>query len=250
MQVFTHTNYSTLELRDVSADGQVYMGNGRTLSGCHTTFTWSQALGIAGPLCTPPSGPFVGARLSGDGMAIVGTQTPFRDWGFIWRAASGVQIIMSGCNCGNHHAYGVDHDGDVVVGTMSINPNSGIAGIWNPFNPNGPLPANLYFSMHGIQVPPNYPFQGSRVILTSAAGDAFVVETLTPSTLGFHYVGPCPANCDNSGGLPILTPNDFQCFLDRYASGDTRANCDQVGGLTPNDFQCYLNAYTAGCPLP
>jgi V8-like Glu-specific endopeptidase len=55
---------------------------------------------------------------------------------------------------------------------------------------------------------------------------------------------PCYANCDGTGGL---TGNDFQCFLNAYAAGQSYANCDGVGGLTANDFSCFLNAYAAGC---
>ena len=58
---------------------------------------------------------------------------------------------------------------------------------------------------------------------------------------------PCYANCDASATVPVLTPNDFQCFLNAFAAGASGANCDGVGGLTPNDFQCFLDRYAAGC---
>jgi hypothetical protein len=60
----------------------------------------------------------------------------------------------------------------------------------------------------------------------------------------------CYANCDQSSGSPLLTANDFQCFLNKFAAGDTYANCDGSTGipaLTANDFQCYLNKFAAGC---
>ena len=69
-----------------------------------------------------------------------------------------------------------------------------------------------------------------------------------------HFVatlGGCYANCDGSSGTPLLTPNDFQCFLNKFAAADPYANCDGSTGtptLTANDFQCFLNAYAAGCP--
>jgi hypothetical protein len=62
---------------------------------------------------------------------------------------------------------------------------------------------------------------------------------------------PCYPNCDGSTATPVLTPNDFQCFLNAYASGASHANCDGSTGtplLTPNDFQCFVNAYATGCP--
>ncbi len=61
----------------------------------------------------------------------------------------------------------------------------------------------------------------------------------------------CYANCDGSAASPVLTANDFQCFLIRYAANDIYANCDgstSTPVLTANDFQCFLNAYAAGCP--
>ncbi|MBX3376735.1 MAG: hypothetical protein KF678_07000 [Phycisphaeraceae bacterium] len=60
----------------------------------------------------------------------------------------------------------------------------------------------------------------------------------------------CYANCDGSTGNPLLTSNDFQCFLNRFAAADPYANCDGSTGspsLTANDFQCYLNSFAAGC---
>ena len=72
---------------------------------------------------------------------------------------------------------------------------------------------------------------------------------------GFWFTPPlaalCYPNCDTSTGTPVLTPNDFQCFLDKFAANDPYANCDHSSGvplLTANDFQCFLNAYAAGCP--
>ena len=61
----------------------------------------------------------------------------------------------------------------------------------------------------------------------------------------------CYANCDGSTGAPVLTGNDFQCFLDKYVAGSSEANCDGSLGspvLTANDFQCFVDKYVAGCP--
>jgi hypothetical protein len=57
----------------------------------------------------------------------------------------------------------------------------------------------------------------------------------------------CYANCDQSSGNPLLTANDFSCFLNQYVTGQSYANCDGVGGLTANDFSCFLSAYVNGC---
>lgn len=60
----------------------------------------------------------------------------------------------------------------------------------------------------------------------------------------------CYTNCDESTGTPLLTQNDFQCFINRFAAGETYANCDGSTGvplLTQNDFQCFLNRFATGC---
>jgi hypothetical protein len=60
----------------------------------------------------------------------------------------------------------------------------------------------------------------------------------------------CYANCDGSTATPILTANDFQCFLIKYAAGDPYANCDGSTFsplLNANDFLCFINEYAIGC---
>jgi hypothetical protein len=61
----------------------------------------------------------------------------------------------------------------------------------------------------------------------------------------------CYNNCDGSTLSPILNVNDFICFMNSYAAGQTYANCDQSTVppvLNVNDFACFMNRYAAGCP--
>ncbi len=61
---------------------------------------------------------------------------------------------------------------------------------------------------------------------------------------------PCYPNCDSSTSPPLLTANDFQCFLNKFAAADSYANCDHSTNpptLNANDFQCFLNAFASGC---
>jgi trimeric autotransporter adhesin len=60
----------------------------------------------------------------------------------------------------------------------------------------------------------------------------------------------CYVNCDNSTGSPVLTANDFTCFLNNYVLGTSYANCDGSTGnpaLTANDFSCFVTRYASGC---
>jgi hypothetical protein len=61
---------------------------------------------------------------------------------------------------------------------------------------------------------------------------------------------PCYPNCDLSTAPPVLNANDFQCFLNAFAAGQSFANCDGSTAapvLSPNDFQCFLNRFASGC---
>ncbi len=60
----------------------------------------------------------------------------------------------------------------------------------------------------------------------------------------------CYANCDRSTAAPTLSANDFQCFLNAFATQQPYANCDNSAAapmLNINDFICFMNTYAAGC---
>jgi hypothetical protein len=63
--------------------------------------------------------------------------------------------------------------------------------------------------------------------------------------------GPCYANCDGSTTQPVLTINDFVCFINRFVANDPYANCDGSTAepvLNVLDFLCFLRAFGEGCP--
>ncbi|MBX3377867.1 MAG: PQQ-dependent sugar dehydrogenase [Phycisphaeraceae bacterium] len=81
-----------------------------------------------------------------------------------------------------------------------------------------------------------------------AAGELYICDQNGGEI--YKIVPRCWANCDGSTGTPLLTANDFQCFLNAYSSQNPYANCDGSTGsptLTANDFQCFLNKYANGC---
>ena len=60
----------------------------------------------------------------------------------------------------------------------------------------------------------------------------------------------CEPNCDHSTAAPVLNVNDFNCFLSRFAAGESTANCDRSTippVLNVNDFACFLSQFAAGC---
>ncbi len=110
----------------------------------------------------------------------------------------------------------------------------------------------------------------TRSVIASGGGASAAAQTTLTATIGQNFssvttggtlsisagfwIGiptACYANCDGSTSTPRLTANDFQCFLNEFASGMSNANCDGstvAPVLTANDFQCFLNAYASGCP--
>lgn len=82
---------------------------------------------------------------------------------------------------------------------------------------------------------------------------AFVFPGLSTDAYALDNIsfGPsCYVNCDCSTGNPVLSANDFTCFLNRFVEADPYANCDGSAGtplLTANDFSCFLTNYAAGC---
>lgn len=97
----------------------------------------------------------------------------------------------------------------------------------------------------GYSAPPGVTdLDGGTRVLARGAGLPAVVD------MG-AYEWHCYPNCDGSTADPILTVNDFQCFLNAFAAGSPYANCD--GSSVPpvlniNDFMCFLNAFASGCP--
>jgi hypothetical protein len=87
------------------------------------------------------------------------------------------------------------------------------------------------------------PFAGTGSFFTSRA----LVGVVSYSAGGTV----CYPNCDGSTSPPILNVNDFICFNNQFAVGDSYANCDASTSppiLNVNDFTCFLNSYATGCP--
>jgi subtilisin family serine protease len=97
-----------------------------------------------------------------------------------------------------------------------------------------------------------------EVLGTEVVGDAYLTDATVNAAFSLVVTGgvrqsgtPCYANCDGSTAAPVLNVLDFNCFANRFASGDSYANCDDSSVppiLNVLDFNCFLNRFAAGCP--
>ncbi len=163
--------------------------------------------------------------------------------------------------------FGTVNVGDTATQTITIG-NGADVGLWTV---NGI--ATLSYTMGA-----SAGFTAPAGTFTNAAGAAGNIHTLTmdtstPGTLngtltinsnspeGATVVTltgvvqaastPCYANCDGSTGTPLLSAQDFSCFLSKFRAGDSYANCDgstDIPSLTAVDFSCFLSKFRAGCP--
>jgi hypothetical protein len=225
---------------------------------------------------TPPPGQFLQVAAAKEFSVGLRPDHSVVQWGHIWssaiptgpvlKIASGYEFSAALLANGTVYAWGNSFGGclNVPSGTYI---DITCAGEWG-----AALRADGQVVFWGNSAPPQGNLGGS--IARIDANRAFVVglrfdgtlagtvglpQILPPGTFaaigagGFHGLAvlpPCYANCDGSTLPPRLTANDFQCFLDKFASGDASSNCDGSSVwpvLTANDFQCFLNSFAAGC---
>jgi probable HAF family extracellular repeat protein len=162
---------------------------------------------------------------------------------FRWNDVEGMRDLGA-LYGGSSEAFGVDNAGRVVGSSTLPDGSDTRASIW--LNDGtvvylGDLLVNGSGWLH---------LRAANAI--NSAGQIVGNGTLTNGDVHAFLLTPvaCYANCDGSTLQPVLSANDFQCFLDAFASGSPYANCDGstvVPALTANDFQCFLNRFAAGC---
>ena len=139
----------------------------------------------------------------------------------------------------------------VNIGSDSITWSAPVA-----YNPATPTLGN------GIRWGTLYNFRFDANVAPISNGQTIVgyYKPGTPSSLNATAWTPgvvaqpsCYANCDGSTTVPFLNVNDFICFQQQFAAGDTYANCDAsttAPVLNVNDFICFQQQFAAGCSAP
>jgi hypothetical protein len=140
----------------------------------------------------------------------------------------------------------------IDIPDITVNPG-GITGVAIVFTSVGPR----YF---GTGTPPYSVYQDASLKLTTgearsvpfAGTGSFFTSRALVGVVSYSAGGTvCYPNCDGSTSPPILNVNDFICFNNQFAVGDSYANCDASTSppiLNVNDFTCFLNSYATGCP--
>jgi trimeric autotransporter adhesin len=232
-------------------NGEIYAGGIGGLGTTHSIYRWdgSTWIGVGQPHPQAPSS--IQTMVSYQGSLLAGGYTGlFRFNGTTWEDYGGGFGIDTGNFFGEVIAI-FDlrvHDGELLVAGSFTH----VGG--QPFS-GGTLAPGLarYNGSTWRDVGGGMNDAATNVHIhngTIVAGGWFDMAGGSPAGFWAQWGCDCYANCDGSATSPVLTANDFQCFLNRFAAGDAYANCDGSSiapVLTANDFQCFLNRYAAGC---
>ncbi len=243
----------------ISADGSVIAGYGLSGPVGYDLWRWTAATGMEDLGELPGGSQFASPNaITPDGRVIVGTSssaaTGTGSEAFRWSLGFGWQALgdLAG-GATQSVAYSVSADGWVVVG-QGTSANGSEAMIWDPIKGMRPL-RGWILSFNSDQVAQLGLWKLTAATGISADGTTVTGYGTNPQgiTEGFVATIPamCYANCDNSKTSPILSANDFTCFLNRFRNGDSYANCDASTTppvLNAGDFTCFLDKFRAGCP--
>jgi uncharacterized membrane protein len=243
----------------ISADGSVIAGYGLSGPSGYDLWRWTADSGMVDLGELPGGSQFASPNgMTPDGRVIVGTSsselTGTGSEAFRWADGSGWQALgdLSG-GATQSVAYAVSADGWVIVG-QGTSANGSEAMIWDPIKGMRPL-RSWILTFNSDQLAQLGLWKLTAATGISADGTVVTGYGTNPQGVqeGFIATIPamCYANCDNSKNAPILSANDFTCFLTKFRSGDPYANCDgstDAPVLTASDFTCFLSKFQSGCP--
>jgi probable HAF family extracellular repeat protein len=234
----------------VSSDGLTIVGFSDHLALGPHAVRWRPGLPMQdlGPI---PGGNYTQAfAVSRDGTWVVGEgNAPGGTRTFRWSGTTGV-VNLGGLPTSNSAgARAVSGDGRVVVG-YSDSDETLTATIWTP--------DSMLIDLKQQLIAFGAVMDGwTLVAAVGASEDGKTIVGTGAGTAGQRAwvarlpVLPCIANCDNSTGAPVLNAGDFQCFLNSFSLGQSRANCDGSTAypqLNAMDFICFMTKFQAGCP--
>jgi probable HAF family extracellular repeat protein len=235
----------------VSSNGSVVVGVAYSATS-ERAYRWTGAGGMTN-LGTLGGVSSVASGVSDDGAIVVGwSDSPMGPRAFRWTSAQGMMSLGVLAGSAGSWAGSVSSDGSVVVGGSDSH-----AVVWR--SGAGILDLNSYLPSLGIDLSGWYLTEALSV---SASGLVIIGRGgHSGRTEGWIATIPslCYANCDLSTAAPMLNINDFACFLNAFAVGQSLppaeqlasyANCDHstiAPVLNILDFQCFINRFAVGC---
>lgn len=247
----TLPGFSQSAAEGVSGNGTIVVGSSFRPDGAQRAFRWEETSTMDDLGTLPGFDASVAHAASVDGTVIVGRSfaapntTNFNNArAFRWTASTGMRPLSS--SQVHSYATSASQDGSVIVGF-----SGGSAFVWTPLAGM----QNFVDVLHAYGIAPTN-FTISQRIWVSANGRKFGGSGISASNAAAGWAAELPvgfgcyANCDGTTNTPVLTANDFSCFLSHFLAGDSYANCDDSAAtpvLTVNDFQCFVNKFALGC---
>jgi hypothetical protein len=242
----------------VSPDGSVIVGAARPPGGVWTAFRWTESTGMQSLGSLAPGAASRASTVSADGHIVVGeaNRTATLREAFWWTQKTGMLGFGEVFPAQSMGAAGISADGSVIVGSPAFiwTRSRGVQRLEDVLEEQG-VPPNPYLFI--IQTATGVSADGRRIVGRGQDSGASGYAT-GPYMAQIDL--PCYANCDLSVTPPILTVDDFLCFIDRFADGHSLpyeqqvlhyANCDGSGAmpvLNVDDFICFISAFAQGCP--
>ncbi len=252
-QTFSIPGVTEIELFAASRDGLTFVGHGLFADEPgpykRRAFRWRESTGTVKLEGQPQDRDTYVIGASGDLTSVVGVSDGgmFTRRAFLWRQGFGLTLIPPLAGEVQSYATSVSSDGTLVGGTSQTIAQHETAIVWSP--EGGTRTVAAYLAEQGVQVPG----ATTLYLVTAMSGDGqtLLINGTLPSSGARAFVARlCYPNCDLSTTPPVLSANDFLCYLNMFASGNPAANCDHSTRspiLNINDFQCFLNRFASGC---
>jgi probable HAF family extracellular repeat protein len=243
--------FSSFSARGVSADGLVVVGGGSSGPLGAVAFKWSQTSGMGVLQDLTGGSTFARANaVSGDGLTIAGFgSTDDGQEAAYWTGSFPTSLGDLPGGAVDSSALAISASGKVIVGYATTDLGQE-AFVWD--QDKGMRGLKQALESAGVTSLTGWTL--TRAVGISASGEIIVGYGINPDGRTEAWLARLPVscypNCDGSTNDPVLTANDFLCFINNFVTNQPYANCDNsvsIPILNINDFQCFINRFSEGC---
>lgn len=238
----------------MSADGsRVLVAVEPALSGAMQNALIDYAAGVwSAPGSFQPMQEGTPNAISGDGRTVVGRAERVGVAGrfvpALWQDDLPMVRLALPPNALGGQFFAVAAEGEAAVGTYTTAAAGTRPLMW--IKARGTRDLSAILARHGVGLPAGVQLRSALRI--SADGSMVTGFATGPNNQLFLYHATIPevelfyANCDGSLDQPVLTLQDFSCFINRLTIGAYSADCTRDGEWDAMDMVCFLNRYQAG----